>query len=226
MTSPVDVHRSLLAIDTHIDIPWPDGPDPFDETRRRVDLPKMLRGGIAAGCFAAYVPQAPRTAENDQVAFARVLAMLETIRGMARSERGLTMVLATTADEIETAWRDGLVSVMPAVENGFSVGSDLSRLSRFRALGARYLTLTHNGHNALADSAQARADFGDAEAEHGGVSALGRTAIAELKSAGHAGRCRACFPRRHDAGRRVLAHPDRLHSFLHPRPVRPSAQSR
>jgi membrane dipeptidase len=184
MTSPLDVHRGLLAIDTHIDIPWPEGPDPFEETRRRVDLPKMLRGGIAAGCFAAYVPQAPRTAENDQAAFARVMAMLETIRAMARSERGLTTVLATTADEVEAAWRDGVVSIMPAVENGFAMGSDLSRLARFRALGARYLTLTHNGHNALADSAQARADFGDAEAEHGGLSELGRAAIAELNRLG------------------------------------------
>jgi membrane dipeptidase len=184
MTSPLDVHRGLLAIDTHIDIPWPEGPDPFEETRRRVDLPKMLRGGIAAGCFAAYVPQAPRTEENDQAAFARVMAMLETIRAMARSERGLTTVLATTADEVEAAWRDGVVSIMPAVENGFAMGSDLSRLARFRALGARYLTLTHNGHNALADSAQARADFGDAEAEHGGLSELGRAAIAELNRLG------------------------------------------
>ncbi|MBV8870620.1 MAG: dipeptidase [Acetobacteraceae bacterium] len=184
MTSPLDVHRGLLAIDTHIDIPWPEGPDPFEETRRRVDLPKMLRGGIAAGCFAAYVPQAPRTAENDQAAYARVMAMLETIRGMARSERGLTTVLATTADEVEAAWRDGVVSIMPAVENGFAMGDDLSRLARFRALGARYMTLTHNGHNALADSAQARADFGDAESEHGGLSELGRAAVAELNRLG------------------------------------------
>ena len=88
MTSPLDVHRGLLAIDTHIDIPWPEGPDPFEETRRRVDLPKMLRGGIAAGCFAAYVPQAPRTAENDQAAYARVTAMLETIEGMRDDEWG------------------------------------------------------------------------------------------------------------------------------------------
>jgi membrane dipeptidase len=184
MTSSLEVHRSLLAIDTHIDIPWPSGPDPFEETRRKVDLPKMLRGGIAAGCFAAYVPQVVRTTENDQAALARVLAMLETIRSMARSERGLTTVLATTADQIEEGWRDGVVCIMPAVENGFAMGTDLSRLARFRALGARYMTLTHNGHNALADSAQARTDLGDAEAEHGGLSELGRAAVAEMNRLG------------------------------------------
>ena len=61
---------------------------------------------------------------------------------------------------------------------------DLSRLARFRALGARYLTLTHNGHNALADSCNPRTDLGDAPAEHGGLSPLGRAAIAELNRLG------------------------------------------
>ncbi len=184
MTDATDIHRGLLTLDTHIDIPWPNGPDPFDETRRKVDLPKMLRGGVSAGCFVAYVPQGARTVENDDAAFARVVAMLTAIRAMARSERGITAVLATTAAEVEAARRDGILAVIPAVENGFSVGADLSRLARFRALGARYLTLTHNGHNALANSAQPRADLGDAEAEHGGLSALGRGAIAELNRLG------------------------------------------
>jgi membrane dipeptidase len=70
------------------------------------------------------------------------------------------------------------------VENGFAMGQDLSRLAAFRALGARYLTLTHNGHNALADSCNPRKDLGDAAAEHGGLSALGRAAIAELNRLG------------------------------------------
>ena len=51
------LHRSLLTIDTHIDIPFPEGPSFFEETRRNVDLPKMKRGHMAAGCFAAYVGQ-------------------------------------------------------------------------------------------------------------------------------------------------------------------------
>ncbi len=180
----IALHRSLLTIDTHIDIFWPGGPDAFDETNRRVDVPKMLRGGVSAGCFAAYVPQAVRNAENDAAAFARALDMLAAIRGMARSERGMTAVLATTADAIEAARREGAVAIVPAVENGFATGTDLGRLARFRALGARYLTLTHNGHNALANSAQARADLGDAEVEHGGLSPLGRAAIAELNRLG------------------------------------------
>ena len=53
-----------------------------------------------------------------------------------------------------------------------------------RDLGARYLTLTHTGHNALADSSNPRPDLGDTDEEHGGLSPLGRQAVAELNRLG------------------------------------------
>jgi membrane dipeptidase len=183
-TDALALHRGLLTLDTHIDIPWPTGPDPFQDGTRRVDLPKMQRGGLAAGCFVAYVPQAARTPESETAACERAVAMLQAIRSMGRSESGISARVAVTAAEIEAARRDGVLAIVPVVENGFAVGTDLSRLARFRALGARYLTLTHNGHNALADSCNPRRDLGDAEAEHGGLSALGRAAIAELNRLG------------------------------------------
>jgi membrane dipeptidase len=70
------------------------------------------------------------------------------------------------------------------VENGFAVGADLSRITTFRARGAVYMTLTHNGHNALADSCNPRRDLGDREIEHGGLSTLGKSAIRELNRVG------------------------------------------
>jgi len=178
------LHRQLLTLDTHIDIPWPVGPDPFMDGPRRVDLPKMQRGGLSAGCFVAYVPQAVRTPETEVAAFERAIGMLQSIRAMGRSENGVAARVTVTADEIEAARRDGVLAIVPAVENGFAMGTSLSRLGRFRAYGARYLTLTHNGHNALGDSCNPRADLGDAPAEHGGLSSLGRAAIAELNRLG------------------------------------------
>ena len=144
----------------------------------------MQRGGLAAGCFAAYVPQAARTPENEAAAFERAIGMLHAIRSMGRDENGVSARVTATADEIEAAKRDGVLAIVPAVENGFAIGGDLSRLARFRALGARYLTLTHNGHNALADSCNPRKDLGDELTEHGGLSPLGRAAIAELNRLG------------------------------------------
>ena len=221
---PLALHRGLLTLDTHIDIPWPTGPDPFLDGPRRVDLPKMQRGGLAAGCFVAYVPQAARTAESEAAAFERAIGMLHAIRGMGRSENGIAARVAVTADEIVAAKRDGVLAIVPAVENGFAMGADLSRLARFRALGARYLTLTHNGHNALADSCNPRTDLGDAPTEHGGLSPLGRAAIAELNRLGmlvdvaHVSRDTML------QAARAVAHAGGVHAFLHPRAVRSSAQ--
>ncbi len=189
MMDPVALHASLLAIDTHIDIPWPTGPDffedsPRDQTGRRVDAPKMRAGGLKAGCFAAYVPQGPRTPEGWGTASSRALAMLDAINGLVRDEGDVRVRIATTAAALEAAHRDGAIAVMPAVENGHAMGEDLGMLAAFRAKGARYLTLTHNGHNALADSSNPRKDLGDGETLHGGLSELGRAAVLELNRLG------------------------------------------
>ena len=176
-----DLHARLLALDTHIDIPWPEGPGFATDGERRVDLPKMRRGGLAGGFFAAFVPQTVVNAANEQAAFERARAMLVAIRAMGDVPGAR---LATTADAIEQAWRDGAVAIVPAVENGFAAGTDLDRLGIFRALGATYVTMTHNGHNALADAAIARPDLGDTASRHGGLSALGREAVAVMNRLG------------------------------------------
>ncbi len=189
MMDPAALHATLLAIDTHIDIPWPAGPDffedsPRDQAGRRVDAPKMRAGGLKAGCFAAYVPQGPRTPEGWQAASSRALDMLDAINGLAREDGGIRVRIATTADAVEAAQRDGAIAIIPAVENGHAIGEDLGMLAAFRAKGARYLTLTHNGHNALADSSNPRKDLGDGETLHGGLSELGRAAVLELNRLG------------------------------------------
>jgi len=184
--APIDaaaLHRTLLTLDSHIDIPWPEGPDPFRDGERRVDIPKMRRGGLAAGVFIAYLPQGRRTPEDEARVFDHAMAMLAAICAMARAADPEVRITTTVA-EIEAAKRDGALAVIPAVENGYAIGRDLARLARLREMGARYLTLTHNGHNALADAAIPRPDLGDAPVEHGGLSALGREAVAELNRLG------------------------------------------
>ncbi len=180
MIDPIALHRSLLTVDTHIDIPWPEGPSFLDDTRRKVDLPKMQKGHMAAGCFAAYVPQSPRTPEGNGGAYVRAVAMLEFINTMGGSKARV----CKSVDAIEKAHRDGATIIIPCVENGHALGGEPERLAKFAALGARYMTLTHNGHNALADSSNPRLDLGDGPSLHGGLSPLGREAILEMNRLG------------------------------------------
>ena len=183
MLNTPDPHDGILAIDTHVDIPWPSGPSPFEDGGRCVDLPKLKAGRIAAVCFAAYVPQAARDAAGHEAATERARRMLEAIAAMAPAD-GSGGVLALTADAIEAAFAAGRTGIIPAIENGYAIGRDISLLDEFAVRGVRYITLTHNGHNEIADAAIPRRDLGDAEAEHGGLSPFGVEVVARMNELG------------------------------------------
>jgi membrane dipeptidase len=178
-----DPHEGILAIDTHVDIPWPGGPSPFEDGPRCVDLPKLKAGRVAAVCFAAYVPQDKRDAAGHLAAGTRAREMLDAIAAMAPRD-GSGGVLASSAGAIESAFAAGKTAIVPAIENGYAMGKDLAALDDFAARGVRYMTLTHNGHNELADAAIPRRDLNDLEAEHGGLSELGRAAVARMNELG------------------------------------------
>ncbi|WP_235907675.1 dipeptidase [Siccirubricoccus phaeus] len=172
---------TLLTLDTHVDIGWPNPPDPRTETKQQVDFPKMARGGMRAVVFIAYVPQGRRDAAGHEAAAARAEAMLHHIRERAD---GRAFRFCATPGELEACHAAGALGVLSAVENGYAMGRDLGAPTRWRALGACYLTLTHDGHNELADSARPRPALGDGPEEHGGLSAFGRQAVAALNAAG------------------------------------------
>jgi len=173
----------LLALDSHVDIPWPNGPSPFEDGTRCVDLPKLKAGHVAAVCFAAYVPQGRRDEAGHAAARARAENMLAAIAAMAPAD-GKGGVLALTADAIEAAFAAGRIAIIPAIENGYAIGNDIAAIDKFAALGVRYITLTHNGHNQIADAAIPRKDLDDQPAEHGGLSEFGAAVITRMNDRG------------------------------------------
>ena len=66
---------------------------------------------------------------------------------------------------------------MPAIENGYAIGRDLSNIKKFRDAGVVYMTLCHNGDNDICDSARGTS-------EHGGLSNFGRSVVAEMNRTG------------------------------------------
>lgn len=176
-------HDGLLAIDTHVDIPWPEGPSPFEDGSRCVDLPKMKQGGIAAVCFVAYIPQGHRDATGHLAAAGRTRAMLNTIRAMAPAD-GSGGALTITADEIEAAYAAGRKGIIPAIENGYGIGRDITLLDEFADLGARYITLTHNGHNEIGDAAIPLRNLGDEDFQYGGLSDFGQSVVDRMNERG------------------------------------------
>ena len=67
-----------------------------------------------------------RTPASEDAAYARAIAMLDQINGMPQTPSGIPMRIANRADAIVAAKRDGVLAIVPCVENGFAVGADLS----------------------------------------------------------------------------------------------------
>ena len=176
-----------LTIDTHVDIPDDYMRDPrFDvgtRTQLRVDLGKMARGGLDAAFFVVYVEQGPRTAggyaravEAAERKFSAIESMLERYPDRIR--------LARTPAEVRANHDAGLLSAMIGIENGYALGRSLARLDAAHARGARYLGLTHTGHNAICTSSGTRAAFGDVPAGDRGLSDFGRSVVLRANALG------------------------------------------
>ena len=181
------IHARVLTIDTHDDIPLTFATaevDPGVRGSRQVDLVKMEAGGLDAAFFIVYVGQTARTPENYAQAQADAMTKFEAIHRMAEEMYPDLIEIAYTAADFERIAADGKLVAAIGIENGYVIGTDLALLATYHELGARYITLAHNGHNDIADSANRRENLGDADAEHDGVSAFGEEVIAEMNRLG------------------------------------------
>ena len=219
------IHEAVMTIDSHDDIPptfATEAVDPLD-ARRQVNLQKMRAGGLDAAFFIVYVGQTRRTPENYAQAQADAMTKFDAIHRMAEEMYPDLIEIAYTADDVERIHADGKLVAAIGIENGYVIGRDLSTLQRYHDLGARYVTLAHNGHNDIADSAQARMDLGDAESEHDGISEFGEQAIAEMNRLGimvdisHVSRAAALDAIRMSRAPVIASHSNTLAVTNHPR---------
>lgn len=179
------IHKRVLTIDTHDDIPFnfatPEV-DPGVRGERQVDLPKMREGGLDVGFFIVFVGQTPRTPENYEKAKADAMTKFDAIHRMTEKMHPNTIGLAHTPADVERIHKSGKLVACIGIENGYVIGKDLSLIRKYHELGARYITLAHGGHNDIADSATPRQ--GEPEAEHNGLSPFGREVVAEMNRVG------------------------------------------
>jgi membrane dipeptidase len=180
------IHAAVITIDTHDDIPFNFAAevDPCTGSHMQVDLPKMRAGGLDAGFFVVYVGQAQRSPENYARAHEQAMTKFNGIRRMTYELCPDRIELAYTADDVERIHRSGKLVAAIGIENGFVIGRDISLLTKYHELGARYMTLAHNGHNDIADSWQPSARIGDDGFEHNGLSAFGEQVVAEMNRLG------------------------------------------
>jgi membrane dipeptidase len=178
--------RQVLArqplIDGHNDLPWairyaPNAPgdvaayDLHARTEGDTDLERLRAGGVGGQFWSVFVPPgdgAPyATTQLEQLDLAR--RMIATYPEVLR--------LCRTAEEVEAAIGEGCVASLLGMEGGHVLENSLGALRAYRALGAAYMTLTHN---ATTDWADAATD----EPRHGGLTDFGRDVVREMNRLG------------------------------------------
>jgi membrane dipeptidase len=177
-----------LTLDTHVDIPRTYMREPrFDAghpTELKVDLDKMQRGGLDAAFFVIFVEQGPRTPEGYATAFASAERKLSAIEELAHRYPD-RIRLARSPREVVENHAAGRLSAMMGIENGFVIGKDLARLDALYARGARYLGLTHTGHNDICSSSGLLTELGDtAAAQNVGLTPFGESVVGRANRLG------------------------------------------
>ena len=145
----------------------------IDNKYGHVDFPKLRRGGVDGSFFALYTPAEMAPDAATRYALEMLSAVYDAVELLPEGEAAVTFLPSEAAQNKA----QGVFSVFLGMENGAPIQESLSLLRCFYRLGVSYLTLTHNGDNAIADSA--------AEGRRwGGVSPFGRQVIREMNSLG------------------------------------------
>ena len=171
------LHHTMITLDSHTDTPMLF--DSFDLGRKeggRVNLPLMREGRLDAVVMAAYLPQDERNDEAHRRAFDYAVERLTHVEEQAIRYPDF-LGIARSTDDLRRLKREGRRAIIPAVENGYAIGRDLSRLHAFKRMGVAYMTLCHNGDNELCDSAAGQGEWG-------GLSPFGCEVVTEMNRIG------------------------------------------
>lgn len=178
------IHERVIVMDTHVDINtanFTEDTNYNDDLPTQVNLPKMDAGGMDVAWFVVYTGQGPLTEEGFVAAEANALDKFDAIHRLVNEIAPDQIELAVTSDDVRRIVASGKKVAMIGVENAYPMGMDIENVRRYYDMGARYISLSHNGHSQFSDS-----NTGESDGVwlHDGLSELGRQAIAEMNKWG------------------------------------------
>ena len=157
--------RQFLAtrpvVDGHNDLPWAIRVDPISRmdvdkyplrTRApgQTDFARLATGGVGAQFWSVYIPG---DSEGKNYGYAKMqLEQFDIARRMIAKYPGQLQLCLSAAD-VTRARESGKVASLLGMEGGHAIENSLALLRMYYALGARYMTLTHNVTLDWADAA-------------------------------------------------------------------------
>jgi microsomal dipeptidase-like Zn-dependent dipeptidase len=178
------IHKKVMTLDTHVDINVSNFTDSINYTQKlssQVNLPNMEEGGLDVAFFIVYTGQGELNEEGYDKAYENAMRKFKAIHKLTEDIAPERIGLAVTSEEARTIYASGKKVAMIGVENAYPIGTDISRVKQFYDLGARYMSLSHNGHSQFCDS-----NTGEEDTVwlHNGVSDLGKEVIKEMNKWG------------------------------------------
>ena len=181
------LRAEYLTLDSHIDIPFdyminPEH-DPGNNTDMQVDFQKMLDGNLDGGFFIVYVGQSELNKNGYQEAKEKAIIKFNAINKMVEKYPN-KIVLVKSPEEVYEAKRDKKLFAAIGIENGYVIGEDIELLKYYYDLGARYMTLSHIGHNQISDSSLPKKSLNNDIEMHGGLSNFGKITVKKMNELG------------------------------------------
>ena len=179
--------RKVLAssplIDGHNDLPWairesktaPMDVAAYDlrqHTAGMTDLARLRQGMVGAQFWSIYIP-----GEVKDSGYARIQLEQFDIAHRFIAMYPNDLQLALSSKDIRDAFRHKKIASLLGMEGGHAIENSLGALRSYYALGARYMTLTHN---VTLDWADAALD----SARHDGLTPFGDEVVREMNRLG------------------------------------------
>ncbi|MGY3791420.1 dipeptidase [Aquimarina sp. 433] len=184
ITKAKEIHKNVITLDTHCDINIKNFTDSINYTQdlnSQITLPKMEKGGLDVAWFIVYTGQDSLSASGFKKAHEIAMSKFDAIHRLVDTIAPDQIALAKNSSEVRNIHKSGKKVAMIGIENGYPIGNDISNVKKFYDLGARYMSLSHNGHSQLCDSNTGEAD--DIWL-HNGLSDLGKEVIKEMNKWG------------------------------------------
>ncbi len=178
------IHAEVITLDTHNDINTANFTETVNYTQdlaTQVNLPKMKRGGLDVSWMIVYTGQGDLDEAGYKKAYDNAIDKFEAIERLTKKLAPGEIELALTSDDVRRIHKAGKKVAMIGVENAYPIGTDLANIRDFARRGARYMSLSHNGHSQLADSNTGERDN---KWLHNGLSELGKQAVFEMNKWG------------------------------------------
>ncbi|EDP70812.1 Membrane dipeptidase [Flavobacteriales bacterium ALC-1] len=178
------IHKRVITLDTHCDINVKNFTDSLNYTQdldTQITLPKMKSGGLDVAWFIVYTGQDSLTKIGFEKAYDNAMSKFNAIHKLVDDIAPKDIELALTSDDVRRIDAKGKKVAMIGIENGYPIGLDIKNVEKFYKLGARYMSLSHNGHSQLCDS-----NTGERDSIwlHNGLSDMGERVVAEMNRVG------------------------------------------